>query len=74
MELKQNKKIAPKCSLSLLITHTVAELHSFDSVSDEELVAIIKEMSQKYCDLDPSPTKILLKCLPLLSYIVEMNY
>ena len=73
IEAEQGK--TSKCSVPLPKTHTLAELHSFDHVSDEELVAIIKEMSQKHCDLDPLPTKILLKCLPellpLLSYIVN---
>lgn len=62
-------------SAPLPTAHVQTVIHSFDPVSDGELVSIIKEMSQKYCDLDPIPTKIMLKCLPellpVLSYIVN---
>ena len=58
-------------------SYTSSIFAKFESVSDSDLVQIIKDMPSKYCDLDPLPTKILLKCLPellpLLSFIVNKS-
>ena len=69
------RRRTPTQSLPVQPSHEMPALNSFSLVSDEELLTIVKEMSHKYCDLDPLPIKILLKflpeLLPLLSFIVN---
>ena len=72
--LEQQSQDSPNSDEFVALSNS-PKMVQFRHVSDEELVSIIKNMSNKFCDLDPIPTKILIKCLPellpLISFIVN---
>ena len=52
-------------------------LHSFDSLSSDQVCQLIKDMNDKCCDLDPIPTWLVKKCntelCPILRVMINKS-